>query len=61
MSDTAKKAYSRFNAPVVMINEHMVFHVDWMPFAGLKQSELGVGGKPYTMRKMQIEKLIVLR
>lgn len=44
-----------------MINEHTAFRVDWMPFAGLKQSGLGVGGIPYTMRDMQIEKLMVLR
>jgi acyl-CoA reductase-like NAD-dependent aldehyde dehydrogenase len=44
-----------------MINEHTAFRVDWMPFAGLKQSGLGVGGIRYTMRDMQIEKLLVLR
>jgi acyl-CoA reductase-like NAD-dependent aldehyde dehydrogenase len=32
-----------------------------MPFAGLKQSGLGVGGIPYTMEDMQIEKMTVLR
>jgi hypothetical protein len=32
-----------------------------MPFAGLRQSGLGVGGIRYTMRDMQIAKLIVLR
>jgi len=44
-----------------MINEHTAFRVDWMPFAGLKQSGIGVGGIPYTMQDMQIEKLMVLR
>ncbi len=42
-------------------NEHTAFRVDWMPFAGLRQSGLGVGGIPHTMHDMQIEKLMVLR
>ena len=44
-----------------MINDHTAFRVDWMPFAGLKASGLGVGGIPYTMDEMQIEKLVVIR
>ncbi len=32
-----------------------------MPFAGLNQSGLGIGGIPFTMRDMQIEKMMVLR
>jgi hypothetical protein len=32
-----------------------------MPFAGLKHSGYGVGGIPFTMADMQVEKLIVLR
>jgi len=59
--DTAMRAYSRLEASAVMINEHTAFRVDWMPFAGLKQSGIGVGGIPYTMQDMQIEKLMVLR
>ena len=55
------RAYSRLDASAVMINEHTAFRVDWMPFAGLKQSGLGVGGIPHTMQDMQIEKLMVLR
>jgi acyl-CoA reductase-like NAD-dependent aldehyde dehydrogenase len=43
-----------------MINEHTAFRVDWMPFAGLKQSGYGIGGIPYTMRDMQVEKMMVL-
>jgi hypothetical protein len=31
-----------------------------MPFAGLKQSGLGVGGIQHTIRDMQIEKMLVL-
>lgn len=59
--DTAVRAADRLDASAVMINEHTAFRVDWMPFAGLKQSGLGVGGIRYTMRDMQIEKLLVLR
>jgi hypothetical protein len=32
-----------------------------MPFAGLRESGLGVGGIPYTMEDMQIEKMTVIR
>jgi acyl-CoA reductase-like NAD-dependent aldehyde dehydrogenase len=59
--DTALRAARRLDASAVMINDHTAFRVDWMPFAGLRQSGLGVGGIPYTMEDMQIEKLIVIR
>ncbi len=59
--ETAMRAYSRLDASAVIINEHTAFRVDWMPFAGLKQSGLGVGGIPHTMQDMQIEKLMVMR
>jgi acyl-CoA reductase-like NAD-dependent aldehyde dehydrogenase len=59
--DTAMRAYSRLNASAVMINEHTAFRVDWMPFAGLGESGLGIGGIPHSMRDMQIEKMMVLR
>ena len=50
----------RLAASAVMVNEHTAFRVDWMPFAGLKQSGLGTGGIPHTMKDMQIEKMIVI-
>jgi len=56
---TAMRAYSRLDASAVMLNEHSAFRVDWMPFAGLHQSGLGVGGIPYTFHEMQIEKMFV--
>ncbi len=59
--DTAMRTASRLAASAVMINEHTAFRVDWMPFAGLKRSGLGVGGIPFTMHDMQIDKMIVLR
>ena len=49
----------RLDASAVMVNDHTAFRVDWMPFAGLRESGLGVGGIPYTMHDMQIEKLFV--
>jgi acyl-CoA reductase-like NAD-dependent aldehyde dehydrogenase len=59
--DTALTAARRLDASAVMINDHTAFRVDWMPFAGLRESGLGVGGIPYTMHEMQTEKLIVFR
>ncbi len=56
---TAMRAYARLDASAVMVNDHTAFRVDWMPFAGLRQSGLGVGGIPYTFHDMQIEKLFV--
>jgi acyl-CoA reductase-like NAD-dependent aldehyde dehydrogenase len=56
---TAMRAYARLDASAVMLNDHTAFRVDWMPFAGLRQSGLGVGGIPYTFREMQIEKMFV--
>jgi acyl-CoA reductase-like NAD-dependent aldehyde dehydrogenase len=59
--DTAMGCCNQLDAAAVMINEHTAFRVDWMPFAGLKQSGYGVGGIAYTMRDMQVEKLMVLK
>ena len=59
--DKAMHAYKQLNASAIMINDHTAFRVDWMPFAGLRQSGLGVGGIPHTFKDMQIEKLMVLR
>lgn len=59
--NTALRAYDRLEAAAVMINQHTAFRVDWMPFAGLKQSGHGIGGIPHTMADMQVEKLLVLK
>ncbi|WP_280152016.1 aldehyde dehydrogenase family protein [Piscinibacter sp. XHJ-5] len=56
---TAMRAYERLDASAVMVNDHTAFRVDWMPFAGLRESGLGVGGIPYTFRDMQVEKMFV--
>ncbi len=59
--DTALRISTRLDASAVMVNDHTAFRVDWMPFAGLRESGLGIGGIPYTMRDMQIERMIVIR
>ncbi len=59
--DTALRASRRLDASAVMVNDHPAFRVDWMPFAGLRESGIGVGGIPYTMEDMQIRKLTVVR
>ena len=57
---SALDAAERLDASAVMVNDHTAFRVDWMPFAGLEQSGHGVGGIPYTIRDMQIEKMLVI-
>ncbi len=59
--DTAFRAGKRLNASAVMVNDHTAFRVDWMPFAGLQESGLGVGGIPHTLRDMQVNKMMVFR
>ena len=59
--DNALHAYKQLNASAVMINDHTAFRVDWMPFAGLRHSGLGVGGIPHTYHDMQIKKMMVLK
>ena len=58
--DTTMYIYKQLDASAVMVNEHTAFRVDWMPFAGLRESGLGVGGIPYTYHDMQIQKMLVL-
>ena len=58
--DRVIRASRRLDAATVMVNDHTAFRVDWMPFAGLRESGLGTGGVPYTFRDMQIEKLVVI-
>lgn len=59
--DTALYVYKKLEASAVMVNDHTAFRVDWMPFAGLQQSGLGVGGIPHTFRDMQVEKMLVIK
>ena len=59
--DRALHVFRRIDASAVMVNDHTAFRVDGMPFAGLRQSGLGIGGIPHTIRDMQIEKMMVVR
>ncbi|TXH31912.1 MAG: aldehyde dehydrogenase family protein [Rhodospirillaceae bacterium] len=59
--DVALKAARLLDASAVMINDHTAFRVDWMPFAGRRQSGYGIGGIPYTMHDMSQEKMITLK
>ena len=59
--DTALRVFQRLEASAIMVNDHTAFRIDGMPFAGLRQSGLGVGGIPYTMHDMTIEKMLVVR
>lgn len=59
--DTAMHCYTHLDGTAVMVNENTLFRVDWMPFAGARNSGHGVGGIPYTMHEMQIEKMMVWR
>lgn len=47
-------------ASSVLVNDHTAFRVDWMPFAGRRQSGLGTGGIGYTMADMTEEKMVIL-
>jgi len=59
--DTALRISRRIDAAAVMVNDHTAFRVDWMPFAGLRESGHGIGGIPYTFEDMQIQKMTVIR
>jgi acyl-CoA reductase-like NAD-dependent aldehyde dehydrogenase len=60
-NDQAMRLYKRLDATAVMINDHSAFRDDVMPFAGLRESGLGIGGIPYTMEDMQIDKMMVVK
>ncbi len=60
-NDQAMRLYKRLDASAVMINDHTAFRDDVMPFAGLRESGLGIGGIPYTMEDMQIDKMLVVK
>lgn len=59
--DQALHAYRQLEASAVMINDMTAFRVDWMPFAGLRQSGLGVGGIAHTFDDMQVRKMAIIR
>jgi acyl-CoA reductase-like NAD-dependent aldehyde dehydrogenase len=59
--DVAMYIAQRIDASAVMVNDHTAFRVDWMPFAGRRQSGYGVGGIREGMLDMTEEKMIVIR
>ncbi|HEX4341586.1 MAG TPA: aldehyde dehydrogenase family protein [Polyangiaceae bacterium] len=59
--DVALRVADRIAASTVLINDHTAFRADWMPFAGRKQSGLGIGGIPWTMHEMSEHKLVVFK
>lgn len=59
--DRAFEAYQKLDAAAVMVNDHTAFRHDAMPFAGLRHSGLAVGGIPFTIEDMQVDKLFVLK
>ena len=59
--DVAMKAINELDAAAVMVNDHTAFRVDWMPFAGRRQSGYGTGGIGYTMHDMTQDKMAVIR
>ncbi|KZK82939.1 Sulfoacetaldehyde dehydrogenase [Pseudovibrio sp. Ad13] len=59
--ETAFQAVRRLDATAVMVNDHTAFRVDWMPFAGRRQSGYNTGGIGYTMHDMTQDKMAVIR
>jgi len=59
--NTAIDSVKKLNASSVMVNDHTAFRVDWMPFGGRKSSGIGIGGIPYTMKEMLLDKLMVIK
>ncbi|WP_171208012.1 MULTISPECIES: aldehyde dehydrogenase family protein [unclassified Ruegeria] len=59
--DTAMQAVQRLDATAVMVNDHTAFRVDWMPFAGRRQSGYNTGGIGYTMHDMTQDKMAVIK
>ncbi len=57
----AMNAIHQLDASAVMVNDHTAFRVDWMPFAGRRQSGYNTGGIGYTMHDMTQEKMAVIR
>jgi len=57
--NTAFKLSELLEAKTVLINDHTAFRTDWMPFGGYKESGLGVGGIPYSMRELVREKQLI--
>ncbi|MEH6633724.1 MAG: aldehyde dehydrogenase family protein [Halopseudomonas aestusnigri] len=59
--DTAMHVIQNLDATAVMVNDHTAFRVDWMPFAGRRQSGYNTGGIAYTMHDMSQDKMAVIK
>lgn len=59
--DVALSAVQKLDATAVMVNDHTAFRVDWMPFAGRRQSGYNTGGIGYTMHDMTQDKMAVIK
>ena len=59
--DMAIKAVQELDATAVMVNDHTAFRVDWMPFAGRRESGYNTGGIGYTMHDMTQDKMAVIK
>ena len=59
--DVAMQAIQHLDATAVMVNDHTAFRVDWMPFAGRRQSGYNTGGIGYTMHDMTQDKMAVIK
>ena len=59
--DKAMYAVQHLDATAVMVNDHTAFRVDWMPFAGRRQSGYNTGGIGYTMHDMTQDKMAVIK
>ncbi len=59
--DVAMSAIQRLDATAVMVNDHTAFRVDWMPFAGRRQSGYNTGGIGYTMHDMTQDKIAIIK
>ena len=57
----ALRASRLLDASTVLVNDPTTFRTDWMPFGGRRESGLGMGGMPYSVRELTQSKLIVLR
>ena len=54
-----ERFYHHIEAATALVNRPTAFRDDVMPFAGLKQSGLGIGGIPHTLHDMQVQKLLI--
>ncbi|MBF0445374.1 MAG: aldehyde dehydrogenase family protein [Magnetococcales bacterium] len=59
--DVAMKTVRELDATAVMVNDHTAFRVDWMPFAGRRESGYNTGGIGYTMHDMTQDKMAVIK